>query len=91
MSDYFFNLDQVAIEISNQYKISILISIQDFYDNNDYWRRLSKLSFFNKLFEEYGYHFLYEIQGLSCQLHFGIVNCILFRDKISNTVGKPNM
>jgi len=91
MDDYFSSLDQVAREISTQYEISNLMSIQDYQDKNDYWPRLAKLSFFNKIFDEHRYHFLYEIQGLSCQLHFGIVNCILFRDKISTTVGKPNM
>lgn len=89
MNDYFSNLDQVARDISSQFEINNLISIEDRYNKDDYWPRLARLSFFNKLFDEHRYHFLYEIQGLSCQIHFGIINCILFRDKISTT-RKPN-
>lgn len=90
MNDFFSNLDQVARETSAKYEINDLISIYNYCDQNNYWNRLAALSFFNKLHDEHRYHFLYEIQVLSCQLHFGIINCILFRDKISTTVHKPN-
>jgi hypothetical protein len=89
MSDYFSQLDQAIKETTDKYEIINLFSIQKFYEES-YWDRLARLSFFNKLYEEHRYHFLYEIQGLSSQIHFGIASCILFRDKISTETGKPN-
>lgn len=89
MSDYFSQLDQAVKETTDKYEIINLFSIQKFYEES-YWDKLARLSFFNKLYEEHRYHFLYEIQGLSSQIHFGIASCILFRDKISTVTGKPN-
>lgn len=91
MNEFFENLDLAVRKITDQVEINNLIGIQDVYDDNCYWPRLAKLSFFNKLYVEHRYHFLYEIQGLSSQIHFGIANCILFRDKISTVRGKPNI
>jgi hypothetical protein len=91
MRDYFYNLDQAVKEVSIKHEINNLLSIEDPYDKNGYWSRLVKLSFFNKLFDEHRYHFLYEIQGLSTQIHFGIVNCIMFKNQISTERGRPNV
>ncbi|SDH29281.1 hypothetical protein [Mucilaginibacter gossypii] len=90
MNDYFDGLDQILEEITDKYEINNLISIQKHLEDS-YWDKLARLSFFTKLFDEHHYHFLYEIQGLSSQIHFGIVNCILFRDKISLDKGRPNV
>lgn len=91
MTDYFNNLDQAVKKTTDKFEINNLISIQNLYDDDSYWNRLARLSFFNKLYDEHQYHFLYEIQGLSSQIHFGIVNCILFRDQISTERGRPNV
>ncbi|SDM33761.1 hypothetical protein SAMN05421813_11017 [Daejeonella rubra] len=91
MEEFYEYLDNSVLEISKQFNISNLIAIQDVYDENDYWTRLANFSFFNKIFDEHRYHFLYEIQGLSCQIHFGLANCFLFRDKISAKQGRPNV
>ncbi|WP_231491870.1 hypothetical protein [Pedobacter sp. Leaf170] len=90
MGDYLFELDEAIKDISEKYEITNLSMIQKFYQDT-YWDRFARLSFFNKLYDEYRYHFLYEIQGLSSQIHFGIASCILFRDKISTETGKPNV
>lgn len=91
MSDFYDNLDHEIQRITDQYNIKNLITIRNFYNPNDYWPRLASLSFFNKLFEGYRYHFLYEIQGLSSQIHFGLASCFLLRDKISQRRGRPNV
>lgn len=90
MDEYFENLDLAIRNISDQVEISNLMGIQKIYDDNCYWPRLARLSFFHKLFDGHRYHFLYEIQGLSSQIHFGLANCFLYRDKISTVKGKPN-
>ncbi|TWI15665.1 hypothetical protein [Sphingobacterium siyangense] len=90
MSDYFTEMNIALKEVTDEYGIMNLISIQKFYEDS-YWERLASLSFFNKLYDEYRYHFLYEIQGLSSQIHFGIASSILFRDKISIKTGSPNV
>lgn len=91
MEEFYNSLDDAISKISQQYGIRNLISIQNFYDDNDYWPRLANFSFFNKLFDVHRYHFLYEIQGLSSQLHFGLANCFLLREKISHKRGRPNI
>jgi len=90
MDKYYEHLDQVIMEITDKHEIKNLISIKKLYGNSSYWDRLARLSFFNKLFDEHRYHFLYEIEGLSSQIHFGIANCFLLREKISTERGKPN-
>lgn len=91
MDEYFENLDVAISNISDQIRINDLQGIQQFYDNNCYWQRLANLSFFHKLLDGYRYHFLYEIQVLSNQIHFGLANCFLYRDKISTIIGQPNL
>lgn len=91
MSDYFSDLDEAVMKISIQYEIKNLYNIQNRYDENDYWPRLSKGKYFEKLYKKHKYHFLYEIQGLSSQIHFGLVSCFLFREKISIEPGNPNV
>ena len=90
MNDYYTELDKAIGDVTDKYEITNLFSVQKFYQDS-YWDRLARLSFFNKLFDEHRYHFLYEIQGLSSQIHFGIASCFLFRDKISIEIGKPNV
>ena len=90
MRDYYTELDKAIGDVTDKYEITNLFSVQKFYQDS-YWDRLARLSFFNKLFDEHRYHFLYEIQGLSSQIHFGIASCFLFRDKISIEIGKPNV
>src|SRR5690606_32766811 len=91
MQEFYKSLDDSISIVSEQYNIRNLISIQKYHDDNDYWPRLANFSFFRKLFDNHKYHFLYEIQGLSSQLHFGLANCFLFRDKISKIKGRPNI
>ncbi|WP_286883082.1 hypothetical protein [Sphingobacterium sp. UBA5980] len=91
MDEYYVNLNQAMLNISDELEITNLVGIQNHYDDNCYWPRLARLSFFNKLYDAYGYHFLYEIQALSSQIHFGIASCFLFRDKISTVSGRPNV
>jgi len=81
--------DQELKRLTDKFGIHNLISIQ-MHGGSDYWERLARLSFFPKLFDGYRYHFLYEVQGLSSQIHFGILNCFLFRDAISTEPGRPN-
>ena len=89
--DYFTQFDQALRTITDEYEILNLIAIERPNGQSGYWERLARLSFFNKLYDQYRYHFLYEIQGLSSQIHFGIANSILFRDQISTVRGKPNL
>lgn len=89
--DYYSHLDQAIRKITDDYGINNLNAIERRNGENGYWERFAKLSFFKKLFDEHRYHFLYEIQGLSSQIHFGIVNSILFREKISKVRGRPNL
>lgn len=91
MDEYYKNLDLAVLNISDHIGISNLIGIQNLYDDNCYWPRLARLSFFNKLFDGHRYHFLYEIQGLSSQIHFGLASCFLYKDKISTAKGRPNI
>lgn len=90
MDEFYDRLDDAVFRISEDLSTRNLFSQKNVYDDNDYWSRLGRLSFFNKLFKEYRYHFLYEIQGISVQLHFGLANCFLFREKISHERGRPN-
>ena len=85
------NIETEIQEITKDYKIKNLMSLQDRTNKNCYWPRLGNLRFFSKLREEYGYHFLYEIQSLSNQIHYGIVQCLLLRDKICTRKGHPNI
>jgi hypothetical protein len=89
MPDFFNNYDNLLEQITDKHQIHNLIYIR-WKLNFDYWERFAHLSFFEKLFNEHKYHFLYEIQGLSSQIHFGIINCFLFRDMISMVTGRPN-
>lgn len=91
MKDFYNSLDDSISIVSKQYKIRNLISIQKYHDENNYWNRLANFRFFRKLRDDYNYHFLYEIQGLSSQLHFGLAYCFLFRDKRSQIRGVPNV
>lgn len=91
MNEYFENLDLAIKNKSIEIGISNLLGMQNVYSDDCYWPRLANLSFFEKLYKEHRYHFLYEIQGLSSQIHFGIANCFLFRDQISTETGKPNI
>lgn len=85
------NLETKIIEITKNYRITNLMGLEDRNNNNCYWPRLGKLRFFSKLRNEHGYHFLYEIQTLSNQIHYGIVQCFLLRDKICTLRGHPNI
>lgn len=90
MDEYFENLDTTLMNISE--KIGIInLQGQSRLDDDWYWPRLARLSFFEKLFQEHRCHFLYEIQALSSQIHFGMASCFLYRDKISTRRGRPNM
>ncbi|WP_207534892.1 hypothetical protein [Desertivirga arenae] len=91
MEDFYIGLNREIQRVSDEFNIKNLISIQDYYNENDYWPCLANFSFFNKLFDVHHYHFLYEIQGLSSQIHFGLANCFLLRDKISQRRGRPNI
>ena len=91
MEEFYNSLDDAISTVSERYGIRNLMSIQKFYDEKDYWPRLANSSFFHKLFDTHRYHFLYEIQGLSSQLHFGLANCFLLREKISHKRGRPNI
>lgn len=91
MDKYFEYLEVKIEEITMDYKITNLITLDDRNGENDYWVRLATLSFFKKIREVYNYHFLYEIQSLSNQIHYGLVHCIIFRDKICILRGHPNI
>ena len=91
MDEYFENLDTALRNISEEIGIINLQGEQSRLDDDWYWPRLARLSFFEKLFQEHRYHFLYEIQALSSQIHFGLAHCFLFRNKISTRRGRPNM
>lgn len=92
MKDFFTDCyDEALREVTIKFKIRNLSNIQKPYDDNDYWPRLARGSYFEKLFKEHHYHFLYEIQGLSSQIHYGIANALLLRDKISTVHGDPNV
>lgn len=83
-------LNDEIIRITNQFNIINIQSLEDLHNPNCYWPRLANLSFFRKLREDFNYHFLYEIQGLSNQIHFGIATSFLFREYISEVPGRPN-
>jgi hypothetical protein len=77
---YEFEIALTAIE--NKFELTDLLTAQG--NNEDYWNRIGNVSAFEKMMDEYGYHFLYEIQGLSSQIHFGLKMCLLFRSLRSN-------
>ena len=67
------------------------MAIDNPYYDDSYWIRLSRLSFFKKIEEENGYHFLHEIQSLSNQIHFGLATCFLLKDSMSSKYDNPNV
>jgi len=66
--------------ITDYYKIMNIQSFDNVHDQKGYWQRFANLRFFRKLRDDFNYHFLFEIQGLSNQIHFGIATSYLFRD-----------
>lgn len=83
-------LNKEIKRITDYYKIVNIQSLDNVHDPNGYWQRFANLSFFRKLRDDFNYHFLYEIQGLSNQIHFGIATSYLFRNYISEVLGRPN-
>lgn len=90
MEKYSQDFDQSIREVSKNYELNNLLNIDSKMDGQGYWPRIAALSFFDKLYKQHRYHFLYEIQGLSNQIHFGIASSLLFREKMSMERGRPN-
>lgn len=91
MKDFYHDLNSAYKQLSIKHKINNLESVLRGDGSKDYWSRLAKGSYFEKLFTRYKYHFLYEIIGLQSQIHFGILNCLFYRDLISTERGRPNV
>ena len=83
-------LNKEIKRITNYYKIMNIQSLNNVHDPRGYWQRFANLRFFHKLRYDFNYHFLFEIQGLSNQIHFGIATSYLFREYISEVPGRPN-
>lgn len=93
MKDFYQLLDEESKRISKINDLNNLKNIFDseFLNRGNYWERLAKLGFYIKLLDEYNYDFIQEAQVLSNQIHFGIINCILFKDKIGINRGQPTV
>ncbi|RZK25559.1 MAG: hypothetical protein EOO43_05210 [Flavobacterium sp.] len=89
-SEFLHHYNRTLDKISLERNLTNLKSQDDVIDNNGYWNRLANIKAIEHNINTYDYHFLYEIQGLSSQIHFGIASCILFRPQISTKTGKPN-
>ncbi|GGC40818.1 hypothetical protein GCM10011386_36070 [Parapedobacter defluvii] len=78
-------------ELEKEYDLTDLETEDDKYDDNSYWNKIGQLSVFGHNMNANGYHFLYEIKGLSSQILFGLKASLLFNKLRSNEKGKPNI
>ncbi|MEI5984901.1 hypothetical protein VJ786_08300 [Sphingobacterium sp. PU5-4] len=88
--DWLKSYNKSLSQFEEEYSLTDLLTEDDKYYPNSYWNRIVRLSAFDKNMEENGYHFLYEIQGLSSQIHFGLKNCLFFDSLRSKKIGFPN-
>lgn len=92
-----YNIDWLAqynkslTQVEKQYSLTDLLTEDNKYDSNSYWQRIANLSAFRRNMDENGYHFLYEIQGLSNQIHYGVKNCLFFDSLRNKKIGFPNI
>ncbi|MFD2556300.1 hypothetical protein [Sphingobacterium tabacisoli] len=89
--NFIFEYNQVLKQLSEQSKLSNLLQLDNKLSDDGYWDRFARLSVIDKYIEGYGYHLLYEIQSLSNQIHFGVLNCLLFRPLVSLDKTDPNI
>lgn len=89
--DWLESYNVALFQIEKDYSLTDLQSEDNKYSETSYWNRLANLSVFSKNMEENGYHFLYEIQGLSSQILFGLKNCLFFDTLRSKKIGYPNI
>ncbi|WP_312365588.1 hypothetical protein [Sphingobacterium sp.] len=89
--DFFDQYNDKLYELSQEYGLINLLSIDRHYKDGGYWNRFAKLKAVEQYIDGYNYHLLYEIQSLSNQVHFGILNCLLFRPLISVERIEPNV
>ncbi|WP_159637959.1 hypothetical protein [Sphingobacterium composti Ten et al. 2007 non Yoo et al. 2007] len=89
--DWLESYNDSLFQIEKEYSLTDLHTEDEKFAENSYWNRIGNLSIFSKNMEENGYHFLYEIQGLSSQIHFGLKNCLFFDSLRSKRIGFPNL
>lgn len=70
-------------ELSELNRLSNLLQLDNHFTDDGYWNRFARLAATDRYINDYNYHLLYEIQSLSNQIHFGVLNCLLFQPHIS--------
>ena len=88
--DWISGYNNSLSRIEKEYSLTDILTEDNKYDVNSYWERIGNLSAFDRNMEENGYHFLYEIQGLSSQIYYGVKNCLFFDSLRSKKIGFPN-
>lgn len=81
----------VLEQLSEQNKLNNLLQLDNKFSSDGYWDRFAHLEILDKYIDGYGYHLLYEIQSLSNQIHFGVLNCLLFQPLVSYDKTDPNI
>lgn len=89
--NFIFEYNEVLKQLSEQNNLSNLLQLDNKYTDDGYWNRFTRLETVDKYIEGYGYHLLYEIQSLSNQIHFGVLNCLLFRPLVSFDKTDPSI
>lgn len=88
--EFIEGLNKSFLKLTDELKLSNLLQNDNYSDEDSYWNRIANLKVFETNMEDNGYHFLYEIQALSNQIHFGVLNCLLYKDIRSKQSGFPN-
>ncbi|MGX1639949.1 hypothetical protein [Sphingobacterium sp. NPDC055431] len=89
--NFIIEYNQVLKQLSEQNQLSNLLLLDNKFSTDGYWDRFARLEVVDKYINGYGYHLLYEIQSLSNQIHFGVLNCLLFRPLVSFDKTNPNV
>ncbi|RZK50095.1 MAG: hypothetical protein EOO99_02600 [Pedobacter sp.] len=89
--DWVESYNKSLSQIEEEYSLTELLTQYKEHDPNSYWGRIAKLSAFRKDRDENKYHFLFEIEVLSSQIHFGLKNCLFFDSLKSKKRESPNI